>query len=197
MEIWKDITGFEGYYQVSNKGNVRSVERTQKNGKGVMVHYKSRLLKQHPNSNGYLRVVLKKQNVEEKWFVHRLVALHFVDNSHPQDYMIVNHIDSDFLNNDANNLEWTNYRGNIQHALQKGRMNRTEDWLKHLRESNEKNGKPIVGTNIRTGKQVHYACLNDCKAAGFQPSCVCNCCKGIRKTHKGHKWEYADKEGVV
>jgi hypothetical protein len=178
MEIWKDIKGYEGFYQVSNLGNVRSV-------------IKKKVLKPQPNSKGYLRVQLKANGVGHHFLVHRLVALHFVDNPCESKNNIVNHLDCDFLNNSADNLEWTTLLGNTRHAIKCGRMKRTKEWLKHLRESNERNGKSVVGTNIKTGETIYFACLNDCAKAGFQPSCVCNCCKGIRKTHKGYKWGYA------
>lgn len=195
MEVWKDIQGFEGFYQVSNLGNVKSVARVQENKKGVTVHYKSKELKPSPNSSGYLRVELKSPSRKEKWFVHRLVAIHFVPNPDPVKLTIVNHLDSNFLHNWDSNLEWTSYRGNMRHAMNNGRMNRTEEWLKHLRETNETNGQSVVGTNLKTGEKIYFVCLNDCKLKGFQPSCVCQCCKGIRSSHKGYKWEYVCKEG--
>lgn len=191
MEVWKDIVGFEGVYQISNQGKVKSLARTQTDSKGRTVHYKEKLLKLLPNSHGYLRVVLKSNGEIERWFVHRLVATHFVENPHPELYTVVNHRDSNFMNNCEENLEWTTVRGNMRHAYQNGRMNRTSDWLKHLRETNEKNGSAVIGTNEKTGEMICFVCLNDCEKAGFQPSCVCNCCKGIRQTHKGFRWRYA------
>ena len=192
MEIWKDIRGYEGIYVVSNLGRVASLNRIQKDKNGREVRYKGKILLPHPNSTGYLRVQLKKNGTLEAYFVHRLVALHFVDNPSPESYSIVHHIDSDHLNNQADNLEWTTIYGNNYHAIESGRMKRTQEWLKHLRESKEKEGKTVIGTNIVTGEIVRFVCLNDCKTAGFQPSCVCNCCQGIRKSHKGYTWRYED-----
>lgn len=190
MEVWKDIKGYEGLYQVSNLGNVRSLDRSVKRANGRLKK-KGKLLKLTPNSSGYLRVLLKADGVGKYWFVHRLVALHFVDNPRESKNNIVNHLDCNFLNNSVDNLEWTTPLGNARHAIKCGRMERTNEWLQHLRESNEKNGKSVVGTNIKTGETIYFVCLNDCSKAGFQPSCVCNCCKGIRATHKGYKWRYA------
>lgn len=190
QEVWKDVIGYEEFYQVSNFGNIRSKDRYKRNNNGVML-LKGRILKPLPNNRGYLRITLNDNKSKKHFFVHRLVALHFVDNPAPDTNNVVNHIDSNYLNNSANNLEWTTTRGNMQHAIAKGRMKRTSEWLRHLRETNEKNGTPVVGVNIKTNEKIYFACLNDCRSKGFQPSCVCNCCKGIRKTHKGFEWRYA------
>ncbi len=196
MEIWKDITGFESVYQVSNQGRVRSLQRTETDTKGRAVKYKGKVLKQTPNSRGYLRVELKSNGKKERWLVHRLVAIHFVNNPMPDVYTVVNHLDSNFLNNNATNLEWTSMFGNAQHAIENGRMQRTEEWLKHLRESNEKNGTAVIGVNKQTNEKIYFVCLNDCRNKGFQASCVCECCTGKRKTHKGFEWRYATPEEI-
>ena len=192
MEVWKDIRGYEGLYVISNHGRVSSLNRISIDKNGRMVSYKGKMLIPQPNSSGYLRVQLKHNGTSQYYFVHRLVALHFVENPYPDCYAVVNHLDSDHLNNKADNLEWTTYYGNNHHAIQNGRMNRTKEWLQHLRESNEKNGRAVIATNIATGEVLRFTCLNDCKTAGFQPSCVCNCCQGIRKSHKGYTWRYAE-----
>lgn len=178
-------------YVVSSHGRVASLNRTQKDKNGRAVRYKGKMLIPQPNSSGYLRVRLKRGGAEETVFVHRLVALHFVENHNPDCYSVVHHLDSDHLNNRADNLEWTTIGGNNKYAIESGQMVRTKEWLQHLRETNEKNGKSVIGTNIKTGETISFACLNDCKAAGFQPSCVCNCCQGTRKSHKGYTWRYA------
>ena len=191
METWKDIRGYEGIYVVSSLGRVASLNRVGKDKNGREVRYKGKMLLPHPNSSGYLRVELKRGGTGTSYFVHRLVALHFVENLNPDCYSVVHHLDGDHLNNKADNLEWTTIDGNNKYAIKSGRMERTKEWLRHLRETNEKNGKSVIGTNVVTGKTIRFECLNDCKAAGFQPSCVCNCCTGIRKSHKGFTWRYA------
>lgn len=191
MEIWKDIKGYEDMYVVSNHGRVASLNRVQKDKNGKEKRYKGKMLLPHPNSSGYLRVQLKRDGAMKYYFVHRLVAIHFVENPSEAENTIVNHIDSNYLNNNANNLEWTTYKGNAEHAKARGRLSRTKEWLQHLRESNEKNGRSVIGTNIKTGETVYFVCLNDSRTEGFNATCVCDCCKGKRKTHKGYTWRYA------
>ena len=102
--IWKDVVGFEGRYQVSNMGQVRSLDLLLpcRNG-GVSVH-KGRIKPLHKNNRGYVTVGLCKENKTYRKLLHRIVAEAFVTNAEgkPQ----VNHIDGDITNNMASNLEW-------------------------------------------------------------------------------------------
>lgn len=193
MEVWKDIIGYEGIYQISNIGRVRSMDREQNNKNGRTVRYKGKILKQTPNSRGYMRVPLKSTQDARQAFVHRLVAIHFVPNDAPNEFTIVNHLDSNFLNNNADNLEWTTLRGNSQHALLKGRTKRTEEWLNNLHRSQEKYYKPVVGYDPLTSKEVvFFKSINEGGKSGYEASCICDCCKGKRKTHRKLAWRYAE-----
>lgn len=190
-EIWESIKGYEGIYEVSNLGRVKSLDRDLKYSNGIIHKCKGRIIKAHLNSQGYERVSLKKDGIENRFFVHRLVAIHFVLNPDPSNYDIVNHIDCNPKNNIASNLEWTTIKGNNQYAIKLGRMDRNTKWLNNLHKSQAKFYKAIRAYDIQTGQTIKfYKALNDCKKDGFSPSCVCNCCKGKRKSHKGVGWEY-------
>ena len=112
-EEWKDIKGFEGWYQVSNLGQVRSVER-QINNNGTLQTYKSHILKQSITNKGYYYVVLYKNSKGYHKNIHRLIAEHFIDNLN--NLPCVNHIDGDKKNNSLSNLEWCSHQYNIQHT---------------------------------------------------------------------------------
>ena len=104
QEIWKDIKGFDGYYQVSTLGNVRSIDR--KDSLGRLWKGKNRKFKS--NNRGYLQVSLFKNGKEKYFLVHRLVADTFIENS--KDLTQVNHKDQNNKNNKVDNLEWcSNY----------------------------------------------------------------------------------------
>lgn len=106
-EIWKPIDGYEGYYEVSNLGRVRSLERViQRKGQhgGMTIHEK--IKSQEKNNKGYLMVNLMKNNRTRLVSVHRLVAAAFVENPVPDEYIFVNHKDENPSNNAAENLEW-------------------------------------------------------------------------------------------
>lgn len=186
-EIWKDIEGYEKFYQVSNLGNVRSKDRIQKYKN---MKRKGKVLKLQPNSNGYLRVQLKIEAAGEKKFVHRLVAEAFLPKAKGKN--IVNHLDSVPTNNNVDNLEWTTFIGNMHHAIKKGRFDRTEEWLRNQRLSLEQHDKPVVGINIKNQSKVNFRSIQDARKNGFDAGSICYCCKGVRQTHKGYIWNYLE-----
>lgn len=193
-EEWKDIHGWEGLYQISNKGNVRSLERTLVRKNGRVFFHQGNLLKPQPNSRGYLRVLLQMPGKRAVLFVHRLVAKHFVDNPKPEEYAIVNHIDNNFQNNNYSNLEWTTPLGNMQHAKKQGRLDRTKEWLSNQRKGLEKYDRPVIGYDYLTGKTVvAFSSIQEAARNGYTASSVCQCCKGKRGLHKDLAWMYAQE----
>lgn len=115
-EIWKDIPGYEGYYQVSNMGQVKSLSRLVPH-LGHEYLRKGRIRKLQENQ-GYLCVTLNKNSVSKSFGVHQLVALAFIPN--PGDRPFVNHIDGNKRNNCLDNLEWVTAQENILHAIATG-----------------------------------------------------------------------------
>lgn len=118
-EIWKDIRGFEGLYQVSNMGRVRSLDRdivTTYRGTVHTRHYKGKILVPRKSSQGYYYVVLADSGVHTREAVHRLVAKAFVDGY--KDGAIVNHKNCLKSDNRADNLEWCDYTYNNTYGEQ-------------------------------------------------------------------------------
>ena len=113
MEQWKQIQGYEGYYEISNLGNIRSIERTVDHN-GRKVKRKGKMIKPNLNRNGYLTARLCKNGKSTAYLIHRLVAIHFIDN--PNNKPVVNHKDFNRQNNNSENLEWTTQKENIEHA---------------------------------------------------------------------------------
>lgn len=173
-EEWKVIDGFEEY-MVSSTGKVA---------------HKGRILKGSSNGSGYIKVGLVHGSKRKKEYIHRLVAFAFIPN--PANKPFINHIDNDPTNNDVENLEWCTHQENMDWMILQGRAKRTPEWIQHLHEAQSKDYVAVVGENIQTGEKLYFSKLNDVREAGFQPSCVCNCCKGNRgiKQHKGYRWRY-------
>lgn len=113
MEEWRPVPGYEGYYEVSNAGNIRSVERYVKAGDHLAL-IKSQEMKQHVGTNGYPIFGARKDGTHKHLSVHRCVAEAFIEN--PYNNPTVNHIDGDKNNNDVSNLEWVTYSENLLHA---------------------------------------------------------------------------------
>ena len=112
-EVWKDIEDYEGYYQVSSRGRVRSVDRIVVSKTGKKIPYKGKI-RTLQNKRGYLQVCLNKAG-DSSWFiVHRLVAKAFIPNTN--NFPQVNHIDGNKTNNNCLNLEWVTAKDNIRHA---------------------------------------------------------------------------------
>lgn len=118
MEIWKDIQGYEGYYQVSNLGKVRSLTREVKRLDSKKGFYESRILKLAKDQKGYLRVVLTKESKRKTFKVHRVVCDHFLPDS--IDGKEINHLDGDKTNNALYNLEICSSSQNAIHAIKTG-----------------------------------------------------------------------------
>ena len=188
-ERWKPvpIAGFEDLYEVSTLGKVRSRDRIMRNGSG---EYLKKGIILHPvdNGSGYLKVELKDGIHKKRVYVHRLVAYAFLENKANKPF--INHIDNNPYNSSVENLEWCTPQENSDWMVKQARNKRTNKWIENLHKSQSKFYKAVIGENIETGEIVRFEKLNDVVEAGFEPSCVCCCCKGKRKTHKGFVWEY-------
>lgn len=120
IEIWKDIEGYEGYYQVSNLGRIRSLDRTIVGKNGRKQTKFGAIMSDRLNSRINRREIgLRKNDIRKAFKVYRLVALAFVENKDPINNTTVNHIDGNTNNNIASNLEWCSYSENLQHSYDK------------------------------------------------------------------------------
>lgn len=184
-EIWKDVFGYEGFYQISNLGNVKSLGRTIKHKASkrrgeYYVSIKSKYPKQHKNIDGYLNVDLCKDRKHKKFLVHRLVALHFIPNPGMLDQ--VNHIDGDKTNNCVENLEWCTQVENAVHAV------RTGLFKPH-------NEHRVVGIDSNGNKVYFKSAAEAGRTLSIGSGSICSVCTGHnphRHTAGGYKWKYVD-----
>ena len=126
QEIWKDIKNYEGLYQISNYGNVRSLDHIRKNGTNKYMQ-KGKMLKPQ-KINNYLFVRLSKEGKTKQYLIHRLVAIAFLPNK--LNYSEINHKDENAFNNNVNNLEWCSHKYNINYG--------TGNYRRSIREKGKK-----------------------------------------------------------
>lgn len=187
QEQWKPIKGYEGLYEVSNFGRIKSLGCTyigsNQYGARTLRTIKPCIKKTRINNNGYERVALVKNKKAKWYFVHRLVAIAFLDK--PAGKNVVNHKDFNRINNNAENLEWVTSSENTLYSYKMGRFDK-------LKQSNRKRfGKPVLGINLRTGQILTLETIKDANKYGFIHQNVQRCCVGITSKHKGYIWRYA------
>ena len=117
-EIWKSVKNYDGFYEVSNRGNLRSLDRVSATSAGVIKRTKGKVLKNTFKNNGYLTVMFSVQGISKRCHVHRIVAEAFIGN--PLIKPMVNHKNGNKKDNCADNLEWVTHCENVKHAVKNG-----------------------------------------------------------------------------
>ena len=175
-EIWKDIKGYEGLYQVSNLGRIKRV--LFKNNKTTII--KEKILKYTVKNNGYCKVNLYKNNKQKTYHIHRLVAEAFIPNR--DNSLEINHKDGNKKNNCINNLEWITHKENIQHGVKTGLI------------TNIDKAKNVLQFDKSMNQIGQYNSVKEvARKLGYDATSIAGCCRSKKycKTAYGYIWRYA------
>lgn len=178
MEVWRDIPGLEGVYQVSSIGNVKRIKT--RSGKEC-----DRPLKYWVLHSGYALYTLTYNGKRIRTCAHRLVALAFIPN--PDNKPYVNHKDGNKLNNSVENLEWVTASENTVHAIKTGLISERDITERIAKNQHKvwrkvKRGDGVIFPNVKAAAE----------SVGAKPQNVGGVCRGIKKTCRGYTWEYID-----
>lgn len=172
-EIWKDIEGYEGKYQVSNFGNIKSLNYKLSGKEKIM-----KLGKEH----GYPVIQLFKNSNCKQFKVHRLVAQAFIPN--PDNLPVVNHKDESRNNNRVDNLEWCTYKYNLNYGTARERNSDSN-------RNNPKKSKRLVC--LETGI-IYPSTMEVKRQLGYDPARLSLCCRGLIDKVHGLHWKYIDEQ---
>lgn len=177
MEKWKSVKGYEGFYEVSDGGRVRSLDRNTRNSRnGNLTRFVKGRIKKQTERGGYLCVTLNKEGKWETVTVHRLVASAFLDN--PSHLPQVNHKDENKQNNRLDNLEWCSAEYNNKFGTRAERMAKTQS-------------RAVIASKDGVDYK-RYPSLASTKEDGMSPSNIKYACDGRFSTMYGFTWRWAE-----
>jgi hypothetical protein len=178
-EIWKDIPKYEGYYQISNFGRVKSLKRKYR--------LKEKILKLVNDSKGYFQIYLCKDNKNKFMFIHRLVLLAFVGKSNLE----CNHKNFIRSDNRLENLEYVTAKENIQYSFKNGRYENRKNAYKTGLLNNNHSKKKVNQYDLKNNLIATFDSLMEAnKKTGIHFSNIFACCLGKYKTSGNFKWEF-------
>ena len=180
-EIWRPIKGYEGLYEVSNLGRVKSLERVRPNMANGL--YKERILKGQINRGGYHKVALLRNEGKSKLCsVHRLVAEAFISN--PNNKPCIDHINTIKTDNSVENLRWVTWKENVNNPLTLAYKSEISRGGKNAM------AKTIVSVDCYTGEVKFYGSSTEslCELGIKDTRYIRLCCMGKMKSYKGRQW---------
>ena len=192
-EIWKPIKGYEGYYEASNLGNIRSVDRVILSTANILhTEHKQlrrgRVLKQGNGRKGYKIVVLQRDGQKRTMYTHRIIAMTFVEN--PYNKPCIDHINGVCTDNRAENLRWCTQKENINNP---NTVYKNLDTLKQNALTNCK-AKTILQLDKDTLEVIQEISPKSSyfKDMGFVRAYITSACRNHKKNAYGYKWAFKD-----
>lgn len=181
-EVWIAIPGYEALYEVSDKGNVRSIAFFCSRNNRLQLRRTPRILLQETSHDGYKRVVLSRYGVHKHFGVHRLVAMAFIPN--PENLSQVNHKDENPSNNNVFNLEWCTGKENCNHGMHRQRISERQTNAAH-------HSKPVSQYSIDGIFICNFPSTREAeRQTGIACEQISRVCMGKNSHAGGFKWKY-------
>lgn len=215
QEVWKDIVGYEGRYQVSNFGRIKSLDVLLEKKNGKKEFRKGIILLPQLNRAGYYMYSLSKDGIHKRMLAHRIVAEAFIINSEPKSKKYIDHINTIRVDNRVSNLRWVTAKENSNNPLTKGKISKSKTGRKlssiqltamsmcrkGMRPSKEciearlKTSRiPIVQLDANGSFVAEYESqLDASRKNGYNPTSINKALKGKIKLYKKSKWVYKDE----
>lgn len=215
QEIWKDVVGYEGKYQISNYGNVRSLDILLHKKNGQKEFKKGKVLTPQLNRVGYCVYSFSRNSTHKRMLAHRIVAEAFIVNDDPEQRIYVDHINTIRTDNRVSNLRWVTAKENSNNPLTKGKISKTKTGRKLspsqveamsksrngippsrkcLDERSKTSRTPIVQLSLDGCFIAEYESqLDASRKNGFNPTSINKALKGNIKLYKKSKWIYKNE----
>lgn len=199
-EIWKDIPGWNGLYQASSIGRIKSLPKDYIICGKAKIHSKEKILCLHKKDDGYLRVELNHDGFHRTFPVHQLIALAFLEN--PDNKPHIDHINTVRDDNRVENLRWVTPKENASNPITKKRVRDVALLTpagpdNPLFEEKSPDSKVVLQYTKDGILVARYTCCHQVERRnkGFHFSNVARACRGERMTYKGYIWKYEDIGG--
>ena len=178
-EICKPVVGYEGLYEASNYGRIKSLAKTIPGLFGSTIYLKEKIRRNHKYPNGYEYVGLSNNGKVKTHLVHRLVAIAFIPN--PDNLPEVNHKNEQITDNRVENLEWVTHKENANYGTR-------------IQRANEKREIPIIQYSLEGEFITEWTkgAMSVQKKYGWSRTNICACCKGKQQSAYGFKWAYKE-----
>lgn len=187
-EIWKDIAEYDGLYQISNHGRVKSLDRIIMRCDGSIRHFRGRILRHGGAKKGYAIIQLSENGKVRGHAIHRLVAEAFIPN--PENKKEVNHKNGIKSDNRDENLEWSSRSENNRHAIRE--LGKKAPWTGKCGVNNPRS-KPIIQLTKDGEIVAEYVCASEAvRKTGVHGGDISRCCTGKLNSAGGYKWQFKE-----
>lgn len=199
VEEWRNVVGYEGLYQISNLGRIKSLRDNHNNPR-------EKIMKQIFDKDGYLKTILSKNKKHKCFMIHRLVAIAFIPN--PDNLPQINHKDENKTNNSVENLEWCDHKYNVNYGTCQERKVKNTDYKKRTENTDykkkiantdyktiaEKKSKPVIQFDLEGKTVAEYPSIKEAeRQTEFKHSNIIKSLKGNTKTCGGYIWKYKNE----